>query len=185
MDNKYLILVNKTHSMKNENNYEKVLCNSKYANNRTLEKDTYDAFLKLKDYIFTLGYIIDVESGYRSKEYQQKVWEKCVEEHGLEHTRMYVAVPGYSEHQTGLAVDVALYENGIWLEDQKQKEHIISDILAENAYKFGFIIRYPKGKENITGYGWEPWHLRYVKDIEVAKYIYENDLCLEEYLGRI
>lgn len=182
MENKYLILVNKNNPMKNEDEYEIIKCNSKYAEDRTLEKETYEQFLKLKKHIKELGFEIDVESGYRSSSYQKDVWNECLEKHGLEHTKKFVAVPGFSEHQSGLAVDFVLYENGKWYEDQKMLEHEICDIVEENAYKFGFIIRYPKGKENITGYGWEPWHLRYIKDEKIAKYIKDNNLSLEEYL---
>lgn len=185
MENKYLILVNKEHPMKNESEYEKVLCDSIYANDRTLEKKTYEQFLKLQDFIKENGYIIAIESGYRSSDYQQKVWDECLNAHGLEHTKKFVAVPGYSEHQTGLAVDFLLYENGKFYEDQKMGNHLVLKLVADNAYKFGFIIRYPKGKENITGYGYEPWHLRYIDDVNIAKYIYDNNLCLEEYLENL
>ena len=75
-----------------------------------------------------------------------------------------------------------LYENGVFYEDQKMRNHPVLKIVADNAWKYGFIVRYPKGKEKITGYGYEPWHLRYIDDIEIAKYIYDNNLCLEEYL---
>lgn len=182
MNNKYLILVNKENPMKNEELYEKVLCESIYANDRTLEKKTYEHFLKLSDFIKEQGYTIAIESGYRSSEYQQKVWDECLELHGLEHTKRFVAVPGYSEHQSGLAVDFLLYENEVFYEDQKMEGHPVLKIVADNAYKFGFIIRYPEGKENITGYGYEPWHLRYIDDVEKSKFIHDNNLCLEEYL---
>ena len=184
MDDKYLILINKDKPMKNDNFYEKVLCESNYANDRKLEKETYKQFLKLKDFIQEQGYIIDIESGYRSKEYQQKVWDECVEEHGLEHTKRFVARPGYSEHQSGLAVDFVLFENGEFIEERKMEGHPVLKLVVDNAYKFGFIIRYPEGKEKITGYGYEPWHLRYIKSIDKAKYIYDNNLCLEEFLDK-
>ena len=184
-DNKYLILVNKDNPMKNEEDYEKVLCNSIYADDRTLEKKTYEQFLKLQDFVKTQGYIIAIESGYRSSSYQKKVWDECVLLHGLEHTKRFVAVPGYSEHQTGLAVDFLLYENNKFYEEQKMRGHKVLEVVRENAYKFGFIIRYPEGKENITGYGYEPWHLRYIDNVEISKYIKENNLCLEEYLDTI
>lgn len=182
MNNKYLILVNKENPMKNEEVYEKVLCESIYANDRTLEKKTYEQFLKLQDFVKECGYTIAIESGYRSSDYQQKVWDECVEDHGLEHTKKFVAVPGYSEHQSGLAVDFLLYEDGVFYEDQKMKGHPVLKIVADNAYKFGFIIRYLEGKEHITGYGYEPWHLRYIDDVEKAKYMYDNNLVLEEFL---
>ena len=182
MDNKYLVLVNKNHPLENDDIFEKVDSNSNYAKNRPLEKETLKAFQSLRDFVKEKGFIIDVESGYRSALYQQGVWDNCVKAHGLEHTKKFVAVPGYSEHQTGLAVDFVLFENGKWFEDQKMIGHEVLDIVAENAYKFGFIIRYPKGKEDITGYGYEPWHLRFINNPEVAKYIKDNNLCLEEYL---
>lgn len=182
MKNKYLILVNRDNPMNNDDNYEKVPCESIYANDRSLEKKTYLQFLKLQDFVKSNGYTIAIESGYRSSEYQQKVWDECLVNHSLEHVKKFVAVPGYSEHQSGLAVDFILYENGVFYEDQKMGNHPVLKIVADNAWKYGFIVRYPKGKEKITGYGYEPWHLRYIDDIEIAKYIYDNNLCLEEYL---
>ncbi len=183
MDNKYLILVNQNNAMKNDNLFEIIKAETNYAPNRFLEKKTYEAFIKLKNYILEQGYIIEIESGYRSKEYQQKVWDECLELKGLEHTKRYVAVPGYSEHQTGLAVDFVLYENGNYYEDHKMKGHPVLNLVDECCSSFGFIIRYPKGKEAITGYGYEPWHLRYINDVKIAKYIMDNKLCLEEYLN--
>lgn len=182
MDDKYLVLVNKDNPLKDESMYEKVDCASPYAEDRTLEKETFEAFLNLREFVKNNGYTIEVESGYRSATYQQKVWDEVVKEKGLEHTKKYVAKPGYSEHQTGLACDFLLYEDGMWYEDHKMKGHPVLKLVADNAYKFGFIIRYPEGKENITGYGYEPWHLRYIKYIPIAKYIKDNNLCLEEYL---
>jgi D-alanyl-D-alanine carboxypeptidase len=183
MENKYLILVNKNHPMENEENYEKVLCESIYASDRTLEKETYESFLKLQEFVKEAGYTIAIESGYRSQEYQKKVWDECLALHGLSHTKRFVAVPGFSEHQTGLAVDFLLYENGVFYEDQKMKNHPVLKLVADNAYKYGFIIRYPSNKEQITGYGYEPWHLRYVGSSKIAKEIKDKNLCLEEYLN--
>lgn len=183
MQNKYLILVNKDNPMENEELYEKVLCESIYANDRILEKETYEQYLKLQNFVKECGYTIAIESGYRSAESQQKVWNECESLHGLEHTKRFVAVPGYSEHQTGLAVDFLLYENGVFYEDQKMKDHQVLKLVADNAYHYGFIIRYPKEKEDITGYGYEPWHLRYVGSNKIAKEIHDNNICLEEYLN--
>jgi D-alanyl-D-alanine carboxypeptidase len=182
MDNKYLILVNKNNPMKNEDLYDKVLCDSIYANDRMLEKETYKSFLKLQKFVYKKGYNIAIESGYRSYEYQKKVWDECVLKHGVEHTKKFVAKPGYSEHQTGLAVDFLLYENGVFYIEHKLKNHPILKIINDNAYKFGFIIRYEFDKELITGYGYEPWHLRYVGSKKIAKEIKDKNICLEEYL---
>lgn len=182
MENKYLILVNQKNPLLDDDIFKKVVCPSTYCEGRMLEEKTCEQFLKLKDFVKEMGYDIEFESGYRSKEYQQSVWDECLALHGLEHTKKFVAKPGFSEHQTGLAADFLLYENGKFYEDQKMKNHPVLKVVNDNAYKFGFIIRYPKGKESITGYGYEPWHLRYVDDVEVAKYIFEHNLCLEEYL---
>lgn len=184
MKNKYLVLVNKSNKLEDESAYEKVDSKTPYADGRLIEKETFNAFLKFQNFIKENGYDIEIISAYRSIEYQQKVWDKCVLSKGLEHTKKYVAVPGYSEHHTGLALDFGVYEDNKFLIEHDLKGHPVLKLVADNAYKFGFIIRYPEGKEDITGYGYEPWHLRYIQDIDVAKYIKDNNLCLEEYLER-
>lgn len=126
------------------------------------------------------GVILHARSGYRSYQTQVQLYNSYVENHGEEAANRYSARPGESEHQTGLAMDVtsesANYQlseafgstpEGIWVE--------------ENAHHFGFIIRYPEGKESITGYQYEPWHLRYFGE-ELAVDIYESGLTYEEYL---
>lgn len=183
MENKYMLLVNRENPMEDESIFKKVKCNSIYQDNILIEEKAYEKFLELKKFIENKGYIIDVESAYRSKEHQMRVWDECLKKKGLEHTKKYVAEPGYSEHQTGLAVDFMLAENGNFYIDHSMKGHAVIDLVRDNAYKFGFIIRYPLGKEDITGYNYEPWHLRYIGDDIAAKYILDNDLCLEEYLS--
>lgn len=125
-----------------------------------------------------LGLPIIVDSGYRSYNYQQVVLDALIKEKGDEAFKL-VALPGASEHQTGLAIDFAYYENGIYNDDVKEndKEAIW---LKNNAWKYGFILRYPKGKENVTGYNFEPWHFRFV-GLKLSKYLFKNDLTLEEY----
>ena len=88
----------------------------------------------------------------------------------------YVAKPGFSEHQTGLCIDVTNRDKYF----VKGTEE--ADWIANNCYKYGFIIRYPEGKENITGISYEPWHIRYVGK-EIAKQIHNKGITLEEYLG--
>jgi len=120
-------------------------------------------------------------SGYRSFDYQKKIYDKKVKAVGREEAGKYVAYPGQSEHQTGLAMDVtnkAGASNILTENFGKTKE---GQWLKDNAHYFGFIIRYPKGKEDITGYNYEPWHLRYV-GIEAATEIKSRGIVLEEYL---
>ena len=112
---------------------------------------------------------------------QKIIYEETLKENGLVYINKYVAKPGYSEHQTGLAVDLAILKNGDYLiNDDFIKEKDICNFIKENCYKFGFILRYPFDKEKITGYNYEPWHLRYVGN-DLALYLKENNLTLEEY----
>ena len=155
-----------------------LLVNKKYhlpSNyNPGVNKEAYDALLRLQNDALSLGYSLPLLSGFRSYETQKYLFNDYASRNGYEKANTFSALPGQSEHQTGLAFDIGEIsdnfgntESGIWL--------------AENAYKYGFIIRYLKGKENITGYKYEPWHVRYVGN--VAEEIYINNLTLEEYLG--
>lgn len=121
-------------------------------------------------------------STYRSFEYQQTLYNKYVEQDGKDEADRYSARPGYSEHQTGLAFDIG--EKGkenLWLTEEFGESEA-GKWLSENAHKYGFILRYPKGKEDITGYMYESWHYRYL-GIELATRVKESGLTLEEYLG--
>jgi len=139
-------------------------------NKRMMLAYYYMKICALKD-----GAKLKIISGFRSYSYQKQVYNDYVEEYGEKKTNTFSAKPGYSEHQTGLALDIC--------EDSDKFINTKEDIwLQKNAYKFGFIIRYPKGKEDITGYKYEPWHIRYVGK-KHAKRIYEKRLTLEEYLG--
>jgi len=126
------------------------------------------------------GIILYAVSGYRSYALQKSVYNRHVQNSGQEYADRISARPGHSEHQTGLAMDITSKSVGFGLKT-KFGETPEGQWVAENAHRFGFIIRYPKGKEDLTGYNYEPWHLRYVGR-EAAKTIYENDLILEEYL---
>lgn len=125
------------------------------------------------------GIEIHAVSGYRSFNTQTTIFNYNVKNQGYEEARRYSAMPGTSEHQTGLAMDVSSPSVGNALDD------FLGDTeegkwLAANCAEFGFIIRYPEGKEEITGYAYEPWHLRYVGPT-LAKVIMANNLTLEEY----
>lgn len=147
-----------------------------------LTNETYDAFQELSAGAADDGLNIYISSGYRSYSYQDEIYKNYVDMYGQETADTFSARPGHSEHQTGLAIDVNIIDDSfagtpeaIWLE-----EHCI---------EYGFIIRYPQSKQEITGYKYEPWHIRYVgKDValalkEAANACGDPYLTLEEYLN--
>lgn len=139
--------------------------------------DAWDAWTVMKADATALGLNIWIQSGYRSYEAQKGLYDKYVARDGKTAADTYSARAGYSEHQSGYAFDLntitdafANTEEGKWVN--------------ENAYRYGFIIRYPKGKEDITGYKYESWHLRYVgKTLAEKLYNNGNWITMEEYFG--
>lgn len=127
------------------------------------------------------GLDINIRSGFRSTETQTMLYNNYVQRDGVEKANRYSAKPGHSEHETGLAIDISNGDYttsiGDWFNDTPQAKW-----LYENAHKYGFILRYPEGKEDITGYKYESWHYRYV-GVEHSQYFNQNNLTLEEYLG--
>ncbi|WP_117149627.1 MULTISPECIES: D-alanyl-D-alanine carboxypeptidase family protein [Paraliobacillus] len=122
-------------------------------------------------------------SGYRSYDRQKQIYDNSVATNGQEYADKYSASPGTSEHQTGLAMDIgSSTETVATLLEESFKQTSEGTWLAENAHQEGFIIRYPEGKSEITGYNYEPWHIRYVGK-EIATEIHDQDLTLEEYFG--
>ena len=117
-------------------------------------------------------------SGYRSSSYQEQLYSNSLINKGKEYTEKYVSKANHSEHQTGLAADISAKSIGYKL-IQSFEETEEGKWLEKNAYKYGFILRYKKDRVEDTGYGFEPWHFRYV-GYNIAKYIYENDLILED-----
>lgn len=174
-----LVLVNKNNQLKSSyvpNDLESI--SLRFANaDKYMKKEAKENFEKLSYEASLLGYRIVAVSAYRDYNYQQELFNYYVENKGLAYALDCSAKPGHSEHQTGLAVDVE-GSNQDYDNFEKTQEFTW---MKENAHKYGFILRYPKGKENITGFKYEPWHYRYVgKDI--AEYIYKNKLTLEEYI---
>ena len=119
-------------------------------------------------------------SGYRSYEEQAEIIQNSIEENGEEATYADTALPGCSEHQTGLTMDVTSNSVGQLL-TQNFINTTEGQWIADHAHEYGFIVRYPNGKEAITGYTYEPWHLRYLGK-DVAKSVYKSGLTYEEYL---
>lgn len=146
---------------------------------RKMRKEAAEALEKLFAAADSEGIELRAVSGYRSYERQKSVYENHVATKGEAEAARISAVPGTSEHQTGLTIDVSSPSVGNALEQSfgQTKEGIW---LADNAPKYGFIIRYPEGQEKITGYVYEPWHIRYVGE-DLAPDIAESGLTLEEY----
>lgn len=136
-----------------------------------------DAFNKLKSDATSLGLNIYASSGYRSYSNQEYIYNRYVKADGQEKADTYSARAGHSEHQTGLAIDLNTIDSSF----ENTSE---SNWLKENCHNYGFIIRYPKGKSDITGYKYEPWHIRYV-GVDLATKLYNNGnwITMEEYYG--
>ncbi len=176
-----LILVNKNNPL--QPNYKPenlVKCNipfidSSVEEEKYLQEEASKSIEKLFAQAKEEGIELLGTSAYRSYSIQKRVFNKNVKTRGIDDAKKYAAKPGKSEHQTGLAIDVT---NTVRWFDKSTKEAIW---LANNAHKFGFVLRFPEGKEHITGYNFEPWHIRYVGK-EIAKAIYVQNITLEEYL---
>lgn len=146
-----------------------------------IENEVIEAFEEMKEEAKKDGLTINIRSGYRSYNTQKQLYNAFVRRDGEEEANRYSARPGFSEHQTGLAIDITnQYTNrsiGSWFNDTLQAKW-----LYENAHKYGFILRYPEGKEHITGYKYESWHYRYIGK-EHSENFNMNNLTLEEYFG--
>lgn len=159
-----VLIANKTYSLPSD-----------YGNGLT--STTQSAFDKMNADAKSLGLNLWIASGYRSYATQKRLYNNYVSSDGKEAADTYSARPGYSEHQTGLAFDLNSVEESFANTDEGKW-------VKDNCYRYGLIIRYPKGKESITGYIYEPWHLRYV-GVELATKLYNNGdwITLEEYFG--
>lgn len=147
----------------------------------TKEKEALEAFETMRRDAMKEGITLNIRSGYRSYKTQVDLFNRYADKDGLETANTYSAKPGHSEHQTGLAFDITNKNTnlapGSWFDNTKEAKW-----LYKNAHDYGFILRYPKGKEHITGYIYESWHYRYI-GTEHSKYFNMNNLTLEEYLG--
>ncbi|HQM01916.1 MAG TPA: D-alanyl-D-alanine carboxypeptidase family protein, partial [Ruminococcus flavefaciens] len=159
-----IIVVNKSYSVPES-------YNSSGGINLTAKKQ----FERLADEAKSQGLNIYISSGYRSYGTQSSIYQDNVSKYGEAIADTFSARPGYSEHQTGLAIDVNTVDDSFAGTPEARW-------LADHAHEYGFIIRYPEGKEDITGYQYEPWHIRYL-GIDTATAVYNSGLTLEEYLG--
>jgi len=153
---------------------------SKFSNStRLLVYEVKEAFEKMANDALKENLNIRVISSYRSYEYQTTLYNNYVEKDGIELADTYSARPGFSEHQTGLVVDVDNIKTGF--ENFENTEEFIW--MKNHAHEYGFILRYPKDKENITGYSYESWHYRYVGK-KIANFIVNNNITFDEYYIR-
>ena len=155
-----VLIVNKTYSLPKDYN-------------PGVDATAESAFKKMQSAAAAEGLNIYISSGFRSYDYQSGLYERYAQRDGYAAADRYSARPGHSEHQTGLAFDLNSIDDSF--ADTKEGKWV-----AENCHKYGFIIRYPKGKEDITGYMYESWHIRYL-GVDMATKVYESGKTLEEY----
>lgn len=156
------------------------IVSSKYSS-KTVKLVSYakEAFEELAAAAEKENYTINAMSSYRDYAYQNTLYNNYGKKDGYDNADTYSARPGYSEHQTGLAVDID-NKKEYFTNFEKTKEY---EWMQNNAYKYGFILRFPKDKVLETGYEYESWHYRYVGK-EIAKYIHDNNMCYEEYYAQ-
>ncbi len=181
----YLILVNKQNKLPED--WEDIVkletVKDIWGDDTQVEKEALMQFFKLKQELASEEVFIELDSAYRSVKRQEELWKEFEKEYGLEYTQKTVAVPGTSEHHTGLAIDVCIRKDGklIYENEKMVKEKKIWSKVHAKLADYGFILRFPEGKDNITGYSYEPWHFRYVGSPEIAKEITSKGLTFEEY----
>ena len=159
----------------NENNYLGYLNPNLKPTLRSDLKKYLDEMQKAASF-YSADFIVN--SGYRSYKYQLEILNRFLNKMG-DYAYKVCALPGASEHQTGLAIDVSSIKDGVYNPNTSESDEVIK-WLIDNSYYYGFILRYPKGKESITGINYEYWHYRFV-GLDLAKYLYKNNLTLEEY----
>ena len=186
-DTGLMILVNKEYYLSRDYIPDDLAPIRYYATDRSPEgrymrKEAADQFNRMAEAAATDGFEIVMTTAYRSYGFQSTLYNNYVKAHGQKEADRFSARPGYSEHQTGLAVDISAPSVGYALTQDFEGTPEWA-WLMEHAREYGFILRYPKGKTQTTGYMYEPWHFRYV-GLEAAKEIEESAITLEEYLSR-
>lgn len=176
------MIVNKYYNLNKEYQPNDIIpISSSYAwganGSKSTRQITFDAYLNMYSAAKNDGITLMINSSYRTFEEQELVYKNYETKYGNEYADEIAARPGHSEHQTGLALDIFCTTNS---NTKTFKDSETYQWLLNNSYKYGFILRYPEGKENITGFSFESWHYRYV-GVEIATYIYENDITFDEY----
>ena len=190
-ENPYLALVNKENKLPDNwlDQIKLVSTQNSLGTIFIVEEITLQHFEALRSYLLeNEGIQIELDSTYRSIEEQQEIWDRwsADPELGPDYCEKYLAKVGYSEHHTGLAIDILIVKPDGYVENDNEEMLADTETFAkihQHLAQFGFILRYPPEKEAITGYNYEPWHFRFVGE-DVARAITENHLTLEEYLAQ-
>lgn len=180
IDDEYLILVNKFHYLEQDFAPDDIVTVSNwyaYGDNE-IRKEVYDKFRSMYNAALEEDLKLIITSSYREYDFQETLWNRYANQKGEEWADSVAARPGYSEHQTGLTLDIVTDGEGSSMSAFDQTDEF--KWLSKNAYKYGFILRYPEGKEDITGYSYESWHYRYV-GVETATKIHDLGITFDEY----
>lgn len=182
-----LVLINGSHPLSRD---FQVPERTKLSNGHSIDKRAYPDLQAMMDAARAAGYQPTICSSYRTWEKQEELFERkvqsyiaegCTRSEAEEKAAYWVARPGTSEHQAGLAVDIV--DKEYQLLDEAQEDRPVQQWLMAHCAEYGFILRYPTSKSSLTGVGYEPWHYRYVGR-EAAKAIMDAGICLEEYLEK-
>lgn len=176
LDDDILMIANKYYTLNDYVPDDLVSIDGSYGIAGYMREEAYNAYVKMADDASMDGMSLWITSPYRSYSSQNRIYNSYLENDPQYIVDTYSSRPGYSDHQTGLTADIIApgYDFGNFAYSDE------FEWLSRNAYKYGFILRYPEGKENITGYTYESWHYRYVGD-KVASYIYETGITFDEY----
>ena len=174
-----LMIVNKFNYLKEDyepNEITSISLNYSYGNNK-VSKDTNDAYIEMAKAAKVDGIQLMANSTYRTYKRQDEIYKDFYYSKGISYADKYAARAGYSEHQTGFAIDIFTTGNST---TSNLEESDAFKWLSTNAHKYGFILRYPKGKEYLTGYNYESWHYRYL-GIDIATKVYNEGITYDEY----
>lgn len=187
LNNPFFILINRENGLSEDyvpDNLKKCEVNFlKNAPDNLLNADVEEVLKEMFNDALGDGISLIGISGYRSYEVQETLYVSRVRARGKQSASKYTAEPGFSEHQSGLAIDILSNEYTSLDEGFENTEAF--KWLKENCYKYGFILRYLKGREDITGYNYEPWHFRYIGNVEAATEIMTRDITFEEYINEL
>lgn len=181
----YMVLINGENRLPDnyEDTVELISVQNSFGELHKVEKKTCEAFLRFqKDLLENDGIQIELISAYRTIQFQVDTYDRHMRDYGPEFTNKYVAKPYHSEHHTGIAIDVGLVAEGKLLRYSALREmDDIFQVIQAKLPQYGFILRYPKGKEPITKIAYECWHFRYLDSPEIAREITDKGWCFEEY----